>query len=171
MVNAGARLFAYKGAMRLSELLVARGLDPTGLIAHRNTLDPRDASADAPSLEALAKTGHDLVYERMQNRRAFGAEAQVLSFRAEAEGRARLAGFRRLAARRPGIAPGDIVYDYDVAHLLHDFISRAKHPIFYDAFELGGMNDLVGKLVVQWPKPYMRKRLRADAAGLVVVES
>ncbi|MCC0005673.1 MAG: hypothetical protein H6872_11185 [Methylobacteriaceae bacterium] len=112
-------------------------------------------SADAPSLEFLAKTGHDLVYERMQNGRVFGAEAQVLSFRGEAGGRARLSGFRRLVARRPGIAPGDIVYDYDVAHLLHDFISRAKHPTFYDAFPLRGLDDLVGRLVVQWPKPYM----------------
>lgn len=168
MVNADARAFAYKGAMRLSELLSARGLDPAGIVAHRNTLDPRDVSSDAPSLEALAKTGHDLVYERMQNGRVFGGEAQVLSFRGEADGRARLAGFRRLAARRPGIAPGDIVYDYGIAHLLHDFISRAKHPTFYDAFDLDGMSDLVGRLVVQWPKPYMRKRLRADDPRLAV---
>lgn len=157
--------------MNLAALLAARGLDPAAMIAHRNTLDPRDRSADAPSLEALAASGHDLVYERMQNGRVFGAEAQVLSFRGEAGGRARLAGFRRLRARRPGIAPGDIVYDYDVAHLLHDFIGRAKHPTFYDAFPLEGLDDLVGRLVVQWPKPYMRRRLRADQAGLLVVES
>lgn len=155
--------------MRLSDLLVARGLDPASILVHRNTLDPRDASSDAPSIAALAQTGHDLVYERMQNGRVFGAEARVMSFRGEADGRARLAGFRRLVARRPGIAPGDIVYDYDVAHLLHDFISRAKHPTFYDAFALDGVSDLAGRLVVQWPKPYMRKRLRADAPGLVVV--
>ncbi|MCB1540957.1 MAG: hypothetical protein KDJ25_08950 [Rhodoblastus sp.] len=157
--------------MDLATLLADRGLDPAGLIAHRNTLDPRDRSADAPSLDFLAKTGHDLVYERMQNGRVFGAQAQILSFRGEAGGRARLSGFRRLVARRPGIAPGDIVYDYDVAHLLHDFISRAKHPTFYDAFPLEGLGDLVGRLVVQWPKPYMRRRLRADDPNLVVLES
>ncbi len=157
--------------MNLALLLAARGLDPASLIAHRNTLDPRDASPDAPSIEALAATGHDLVYERMQNGRVFGPEAQILSFRAEAGGRARLAGFRRLRARRPGVAPGDIVYDYDVAHLLHDFIGRAKYPTFYDAFPLEGVDDLVGRLVVQWPKPYMRRRLRADDAGLVIVGS
>ncbi|HMN71744.1 MAG TPA: hypothetical protein PKA55_07730 [Rhodoblastus sp.] len=156
--------------MILASLLAARGLDPASILAHRNTLDPRDASADAPSLAALAATGHDLVYERMQNGRAFGVEAQVLSFRGEAGGRARLAGFRRLVARRPGVAPGDIVYDYDVAHLLHDFIGRAKHPTFYDAFPLEGVGDLVGRLVVQWPKPYMRRRLRAADAGLAVIE-
>lgn len=155
--------------MTLAALLAARRLDPAGVIAHRNTLDPRDASVDAPSLEALAKTGHDLVYERMQNGRAFGAEARVLSFRGEAGGRGRLAGFRRLVARRPGIAPGDVVYDYDVAHLLHDFISRAKHPTFYDAFDLEGLDDLVGKLVVQWPRPYMRKQLGAGDPRLVVL--
>lgn len=157
--------------MVLATLLTARGLDPAKILAHRNTLDPRDVSTDAPSIESLAKTGHDLVYERMQNGRAFGPEAQVLSFRGEAGGRARLAGFRRLVARRPGIAPGDIVYDYDVAHLLHDFISRAKHPTFYDAFPLAGVDDLAGGLVLQWPKPYMRRRLRADDAGLRVVEA
>ncbi|MFT4096250.1 MAG: hypothetical protein QM651_03955 [Rhodoblastus sp.] len=157
--------------MILASLLTERGLDPAAILAHRNTLDPRDISADAPSLEALAASGHDLVYERMQNGRVFGAEADVLSFRGEAGGRARLAGFRRLVARRPGVAPGDIVYDYDVAHLLHDFISRAKHPTFYDAFALQHVADLVGRLVVQWPKPYMRQRLSADDAGLVVIES
>lgn len=155
--------------MILASLLAARGLDPASLLAHRNTLDPRDASADAPSLAALAASGHDLVYERMQDGRAFGAEAHVLSFRGEDGGRARLAGFRRLVARRPGVAPGDIVYDYDVAHLLHDFIARAKRPTFYDAFPLDGVADLVGRLVVQWPKPYMRKRLRADDARLLIV--
>lgn len=157
--------------MILASLLAARGLDPAGVIAHRNTLDPRDVSADAPSLAALAKTGHDLVYERMQNGRAFGPEARVLSFRGEAGGRARLAGFRRLVARRPGVAPGDIVYDYDVAHLLHDFISRAKHPTFYDAFDLDGLGDLVGRLVVQWPRPCMRKRLSADDPRIRVLEA
>lgn len=156
--------------MDLAALLRSRGLDPAAIVAHRNTLDPRDASDDARSIEELARTGHDLVYERMQNGRAFGAQARVLSFRGEAGGRARFAGFRRLAARRPGIAPGDIVYDYDVAHLLHDFIARAKHPTFYDAFEIEGLDDLVGRLVVQWPKPYMRKRRMADDPGIVVLE-
>jgi len=156
--------------MTLAALLLARGVDPAGIVAHRNNLDPRDVGEGARSIADLARTHHDLVYERMQNGRAFGGEAQVLSFRAEAGGRARLAGFRRLVARRPGIAPGDIIYDYEVAHLLHDFISRAKHPTFYDAFEIEGLDDLVGKLVVQWPTPLMRKRRRADDAGLVVVE-
>jgi hypothetical protein len=157
--------------MTLATLLLARGVDPASIVAHRNTLDPRDVGEGARAIADLAKSGHDLVYERMQNGRTFGAEARVLSFRGEAGGRARLAGFRRLVARRPGIAPGDIVYDYDVAHLLHDFISRAKHPTFYDAFEIEGLEDLVGKLVVQWPRPLMRKRLRADAPGIVIVES
>ena len=157
--------------MTLAFLLQERGQDPALILAHRNTLDPRDAGEGCRSIADLAGTGHDLVYERMQNGRTFGAEARVLSFRGEAGGRARLAGFRRMAARRPGIAPADIIYDYDVAHLLHDFISRAKHPTFYDAFDLEGMGDLVGRLVVQWPAPLMRKRRRADDPGLIVVES
>lgn len=155
--------------MTLANLLSARGFAPAALIAHRNSLDPRDAGEGARSIAELSVTGHDLIYERMQNGRVFGAEAQVLSFRAEADGRARLAGFRRLVARRPGVAPGDIVYDYDVAHLLHDFIARAKRPTFYDAFDIAGLEDLTGKLVVQWPRPLMRARRRADDAGLIVV--
>ena len=157
--------------MTLASLLLARGLDPCTIIAHRNTLDPRDMGEGARSIDDLAASRHDLVYERMQNGAAFGQDAQVLSFTGETGGRARLAGYRRLVARRPGVAPGDIIYDYDVAHLLHDFISRAKHPTFYDAFDLAGLDDLVGKLVVQWPKPYMRKRRRADDSGLVVIDS
>lgn len=156
--------------MTLASLLSARGVAAGDVLAHRNTLDPRDRSADLQSIADLAPTGHDLVYERMQNGRVFGARALVLSFRGEAGGRARLAGYRRLIARRPGVAPGDIVYDYDVAHLLHDFIARAKHPIFYDAFEIEGLEDLVGKLVVRWPWPFMRRRLRADDPGLLVLE-
>lgn len=157
--------------MTLAELLLARGFDPAALTAHRNTLDPRDASADFRTIDDLAPTGHDLVYERMQNGRVFGEEAQVLSFRGEAAGRGRLAALRRLAARRPGVAPGDIVYDYDIAHLLHDFIGRAARPTFYDAFEIAGLEDLVGRLVVQWPKPLIRKRLNAADPGLIVVDS
>ncbi len=155
--------------MTLASLLLARRLDPATIVAHRNTLDPRDASADHRSIADLAKTGHDLVYERMQDGAAFGPQAHVLSFRAEAEGRTRLAGFRRLVARRPGIAPGDIVYDYDVAHLLHDFIARAKDPTFYDAFDVDGLDDLFGTLVVQWPE-CAGALLRADDARLVAID-
>ena len=36
--------------MNLATLLAARGLDPASVIAHRNTLDPRDTSADALSI-------------------------------------------------------------------------------------------------------------------------
>ncbi len=157
--------------MDLASLLRARGVDPARLVAHRNTLDPRDAGADCLSIADLVPGGRDLVYERMQNGRVFGGEACVLSFAGEAGGRGRLSGFRRLVARRPGIAPGDIVYDYDVAHLLHDFISRAKRPTFYDAFDIGGLDDLTGRLVVQWPAPLMRRRRRADDPGLIVIET
>ena len=157
--------------MDLASLLRARGIDPARVIAHRNTLDPRDASDGCRSIADLAPSGHDLVYERMQNGGVFGGEARVLSFAGEAGGRGRLSGFRRLVARRPGIAPGDIVYDHEVAHLLHDFISRAKRPTFYDAFDIEGLDDLTGRLVVQWPAPLMRRRRRADDPGLAVIET
>lgn len=157
--------------MTLAELLLARGFDPDAIVAHRNTLDPRDASDAFRSIDDLARTKHDLVYERMQNGRVFGEEARVLSFRGEAGGRGRLAGLRRLVARRPGIAPGDIVYDYDVAHLLHDFIARASHPTFYDAFDMEGLDDLFGQLVVKWPRPLIRKRVKASDPALLVLEA
>jgi hypothetical protein len=64
-------------------------------------------------------------------------------------------GFRRYLARRPGIAPGDLVYDYDVHDLFHAFIARSRRPVFYDALDLPGLDDLVDRLTVDWPPPAM----------------
>jgi hypothetical protein len=49
--------------------------------------------------------------------------------------------------------PGDIVYDYEAAHLLHSFIARAATPVFYDAIDEDGLDDLIGQLIVTWPEP------------------
>ena len=93
----------------------------------------------------------------------------VLSFAAMEGGRARLTGFRTFLMRAPGNVPGDIVYDYDAAHLLHSFIARAQTPIFYDAIEQSGLEDLIGKLVVQWREPLADHIRPATDAGLVTV--
>jgi hypothetical protein len=96
--------------------------------------------------------------------------ARVLSFAALPEGRARLTGFRRFKLRRrQGNLPGDIVYDYDAAHLLHSFVARAAVPCFYDA--LDQEEDLIGRLVVDWPAGVKQRILRADDAAVRAVGS
>lgn len=149
----------------LGALLARRGLDPTQLLAYRNTLDPRDADADWRSIDDLVASDHARVYERLQDGRTFPHEADVLCFLGEAGGMARLVGFRKFFARRPGVAPGDIVYDPDLAHLLHNFIGRARRPVFYDSVDLPGLDDLIG-LRVHWPPPMMIRRRPANHPAL-----
>jgi hypothetical protein len=69
-------------------------------------------------------------------------------------------------ARRKGLVPGDIVYDYEAAPLLHSFISRARCPVFYDAVDLDGLEDLFGRLVVRWPAPLVRNVRKVDELAL-----
>ncbi len=157
--------------MILADCLMARGLDPATILAHRISLNPKDASADFRCTADLMKGEHVLAYQRMQDGRRFGAEAHVLAFIAEPQGRARLVGFRRLVARRRGNVPGDIVYDYDRAHLLHDFAGRARWPTFYDAFEEEGLDDLFGQLVISWPLPLFLSVKPATTPLLRVLES
>ena len=73
--------------------------------------------------------------------------------------------------RREGIVPTDIVYDYDAAHLLYAFIARAQTPVFYDAFAEDGLDDLIGKLVVQWPQPLERDIVEANDPALEVLST
>lgn len=77
------------------------------------------------------------------------------------------AGLRTLVARRPGSAPGDIVYDPEIAHLLHNFIARAKHPTFYDAFDDARGPALAG-IILRWPDE--RDIKPGDDPFLVVIE-
>jgi hypothetical protein len=155
---------AYE-ADTLAARLAARGLDPAPLLAFRNTLDRRDADAHWRTIADLEASDHVRVYERMQDGRAFPHEAQVLCFVGEPGGLARFVGFRRFFARRPGVAPGDIVYDPDLAHLLHNFISRARRPMFYDSVDIPGLDDLIG-FRIQWPRPLMIRKRPATHPGL-----
>ena len=107
--------------------------------------------------------------DRMQDGPRIAHEALVLSFAACEDGRARLTGFRRFLMRREGIVPSDIVYDYDAAHLLHAFIARASAPVFYDAFDEPGIDDLISALVVQWPQPMEQNIRDASDPGLLVI--
>jgi hypothetical protein len=153
----------------LAALLAARaGLPDEPMLALRVTLDPRDAIDEHRSTADLVRLGHLVTYARMQDGMKLGSGRAVLCFSGEAGGRARFHGLHRFFARRPGIVPGDIVYDYDVAELFHQFAARARRPVFHDAMELPGLADLAGRLVVVWPRPAMIAVRPADHPALTV---
>lgn len=153
----------------LGELLQSRRLPTAAMIAIRNTLHPDDVSEDFRDIDDIARINALDMYDRMQDGQRVADGTTVLSFAAMEGGRARLTGFRTFLMRAPGNVPGDIVYDYDAAHLLHSFIARAQTPIFYDAIEQSGLEDLIGKLVVQWREPLADHIRPATDAGLVTV--
>jgi hypothetical protein len=155
----------------LSELLRARGFEPAAMIAIRNTLHPDDVSADFRSLADVIDANVLTMYDRMQDGPRIANDALVLSFAATENGQARLTGLRTFLLRRQGIVPGDIVYDYDAAHLLHSFIARAETPCFYDAVDQTGLDDLLGRLMVQWKQPLSDHILAASDDALQVVET
>jgi hypothetical protein len=155
-------------ARTLADLLAARGLDAASIIAIRNTLHAEDMSSDFRTLSDVIDANALPMLDRMQDGPRIAHEALVLSFAACEDGRARLTGFRRFLMRREGIVPTDIVYDYDAAHLLHAFIARAATPVFYDAFDETGLEDLIGTLVVQWPQPLEQNIRNASDPGLAV---
>lgn len=157
--------------LRLQDLLRARGLDVTRTIAIRNELHAEDMSDDFRSIGDVQRAGVLLMYDRMQDGARIADDTPVLSFIATTDGHAQLAAFRQFKLRAGGNVPGDIVYDYDAAHLLHSFIARATMPTFYDAFELSALDDLIGKLVVQWPESAGDNIRAASDAGLVIVSA
>ncbi len=138
--------------MSLTARLRERGLDPAGLLAHRIALHPEDACSDTADTAALLKAGDALFYERLQDGLCLARRRGVLAFGETGKGQAVFLGLRRMVARRPGNVPGDVVYDYDRAHLLHNFIARAAAPLIYDAFPEEGLSDWEGALVLDWPE-------------------
>lgn len=158
-------------ARTLADLLAARGFDATNIVAIRNTLHPDDMSGDFRTLADVIDANALPMLDRMQDGPRIAHDTLVLSFAALDNGRARLTGFRRFLMRREGIVPTDIVYDYNAAHLLHAFIARAQTPVFYDAFDEDGLDDLIGALVVRWPRPLERDILEASDTGLTVAAS
>lgn len=155
--------------VELRDLLQARGLDPTRMVAIRNDLHPDDVSSDFRSIGDVQRAGVLPMYDRMQDGARIADDTAVLSFIATADGHAQLSAFRQFRLRAAGNVPGDIVYDYDGAHLLHSFIARAAAPMFYDAFELSTLDDLLGKLVVQWPESVSDNICAASDSRLVIV--
>ena len=135
------------------------------------TLNPKDRSSDFSCIGDLVRANVIGAYERMQDGRRLGCGRRGLTFVAEPGGLARLIGFRRFISRRKGVVPGDLVYDYDAAHLLHSFIARARYPVFYDAIDEDGLGDLYGRLVVRWPAPYIWSIRKANDPGIIVVEA
>ena len=156
--------------MLLRDLLRERGLDPARLIVLRNDLHPDDISSDFASIADVHEAGVLSMYDRMQDGVRIADGTDVLSFVATGAGCGRLTAFRRFALRSRGNVPGDIVYDYDGAHLLHSFIARAAQPVFYDTTELPGLDDLFGHLMVRWPEP-LTDNIRPASAPIVVVAS
>ena len=153
----------------LADVLRARGVDALTVRAFRLTLHPQDRSADFRIHADLGREGVVTSYDRMQDGARFGREARVLTFLAEAKSTARLVGFRRFVARRPGSVPADLVYDYAAANLLHAFIARARQPVFYDTFDEAGLDDLFGHLVIAWPRPDVRSKIMAGDRRLTIV--
>jgi hypothetical protein len=155
----------------LAELLAARGLQASDVVAIRNALHPDDTCTDFRSIDDVARANALPMYDRMQDGPRIKHNALVLSFIALPDRMARLTGFRRFMLRRQGNVPGDMVYDYEAAHLLHSFIARAAAPCFYDVTDEAGLDDLIGHLVLCWPEPLARNILRAGDVGLTVIVS
>jgi hypothetical protein len=154
----------------LGALLRARGLNPEDIVATRNTLHPDDVCADFKDIGDVVRADALSLLDRMQDGPRIANDTLVLSFAAVDETRARLTGFRRFMMRRAGIVPGDIVYHYDAAHLLHSFMARAINPTFYDAQDEDGLADVIEMLVIDWPAGG-GDMLPADDTRLAVVES
>lgn len=153
----------------LADLVAARAPHATGRVfALRTTLDPRDVTDEHRTTADLVRLGHERAYSRMQEGLRLGSGREILCFAGLPRGRAVFTGFRRFFARRPGVVPGDIVYDYDVSDLFHQFVARSRRPVFYDALDLPGFDDLVGHLVVQWPRPAMIGLRPADHHSLLI---
>lgn len=152
----------------LGDVLRARGLQPAGITAIRLALHRDDVSSDFPDIAAVARAGALGMYARMQDGPVIASGRMVLSFVALDQGLARLTAARMFTLRAAGNVPGDIVYDYDAAHLLHAFIARAAAPVFYDAVDVDGFDDVIGTLAVEWPEPLTLNVRSADDAGLIV---
>lgn len=151
----------------LGEFLRSRQLDAA--IAIRNTLHPDDISSDFGDIAGVETAGALAMYDRMQDGAVIADSQKVLSFIALADGQARLTGYRTFTLRARGNVPGDIVYHYDAAPLLHSFIARAKAPTFYDALDADGLEHEVGRLIVRWPQPLTRHIRDASDSGLLVI--
>jgi len=150
----------------LGEWLAGRGLDPCLIVATYNDLDPLDACDNFRDIaDVVAANVHQLL-DRMQDGPRIADGAVVLSFVAMGDRKARLTSFRRFRMRAPGMVPGDIVYDYDAAHLLHAFIARSDRPHFYDVSDEDGMDDAIGHLTVDWPGDNTSAIVTADCASL-----
>ncbi len=153
----------------LAALLSSRGIAPQSVTAIRNVLAPALVCDDFAEIADLERAGILHLYDRMQEGPRIAHGVRVMSFVALPGGRARLTSFRRFLMRRPGIVPGDIVYDHDAAHLLHGFIGHAREPVFYDVEDDDRLADLIGTLTIEWPRPLAQDILPAADGRIAVV--
>ncbi len=152
--------------LTLGDLLADRGFDPGCIVATYNELNPLDTCDDFRSITDVIKANVHHVLDRMQDGARIADNSAVLSFVALGKRKALLTAFRRFRLRRPGIVPGDIVYDYDAAHLLHAFIARSDHPYFYDVVDEAGMDDVIDSLTIEWPDDSAGPIMMANDSGL-----
>lgn len=152
----------------LADILRARRLDPSDILISYNDLHPSDTCSDFRTIADVVNVNAHHLLDRMQDGLQIANDTLVMSFVRFGNDRARLSHFRRFFSRRQGNVPGDIVYDYDAAHLLHAFIARAQSPHFYDVQDEVGLSDLIGQLTVQWPEGDSGVILRADSPFIVV---
>lgn len=153
----------------LTALLSRRGIAPQSVTAIRNALAPALVCDDFAQIADLERAGILHLYDRMQDGPRIAHGARVMSFIALPGGQARLTSFRHFLMRRPGIVPGDLVYDHDAAHLLHSFIGQAREPVFYDVEDDDSLADLIGALTVQWPEPLTQDILPAADGRIAVL--
>jgi hypothetical protein len=162
------RTEATQSRSSLADVLSGRGLQPTEILVTYNDLHPADTCADFRTITDVMDINAHHLLDRMQDGPRIANDTLVMSFVGLGDSRALLTGFRRFFMRRQGIVPGEIVYDYDAAHLLHAFIARAQSPHFYDVQDQDGLSDLIGQLTVQWPDESTQAILRADSPLLVI---
>ena len=155
--------------LRFRDLLHDRGLNAATIVALRNSLHPDDATSEFRNINDVAAANALSMYDRMQDGPVIDHETLVASFAEMDGGLARLTDLRTFMLRAPGNVPGDIVYNYDGASLLHSFIARAVAPCFYDAIDHDGLDDLLERLIVRWPLPLTEHIVSASNDALDVV--
>jgi hypothetical protein len=150
----------------LGELVARAGRLASAELVLRLELDPADVSPDFPTLDAVMQAGVAETYMRMQDGPRLGSGAVVHVIAGLEPGQGTYLGAWRFHPRREGVAPGDIIYDYDAAALTHAFIARAERPFFYD---LEALDPILPRgASVRWPDRQEGAVAPSDDSGLIV---
>jgi hypothetical protein len=104
----------------------------------------------------------------MQTKRKLG-DRLLLSFLAEPNMQSRLVGFRAVFLRDSPEPPEELRDGGLVEKILERFMDRASNPVFYNLYDLCGIEDLFGKLVIRWPTPAPANTIKATTAAIEFV--